>query len=164
VDGASVDFSVESVNDPPASQNTFDRKGSRGSPDFDVRNNFVANVVYELPGRGRLLGGRQVSGVATVHSVLPFTRVLDFDNANVQSLLTAERPNLVGNPYSGICPKWDKVGAPSCWFNPSAFAVPRARQFGNAGRNILRGLGSRNLTPVRSSQVDQRICFPSFLP
>lgn len=121
-----MDFSVESVNDPPASQNTFDRKGSRGSPDFDVRNNFVANVVYELPGRGRLLGGRQVSGVATVHSVLPFTRVLDFDNANVQSLLTAERPNLVGNPYSGICPKWDKVGAPSCWFNPSAFAVPRA--------------------------------------
>jgi Carboxypeptidase regulatory-like domain/TonB dependent receptor len=37
VDDASVDFSVESVNDPPVSQNTFDRKGSRGPSDFDVR-------------------------------------------------------------------------------------------------------------------------------
>jgi hypothetical protein len=27
----------------------------------------------------------------------------------------------------------------SCWFNPSAFAVPPAGQLGNAGRNILRG-------------------------
>ena len=50
VDDASVDFSVESVNDPPASQNIFDRKGSRGRSDFDIRHNFVANAAYELPG------------------------------------------------------------------------------------------------------------------
>jgi len=139
VDDASVDFSVESVNDPPASQNIFDRKGSRGASDFDIRHNFVANVVYELPGRGRLLGGWQVSAVASVHSGLPFTPVLAFDNADVQSLLTAERPDLVGNPDTGVCPKGARVGTRSCWFNPSAFAVPPAGQFGNAGRNILRG-------------------------
>ena len=139
VDDASVDFSVESVNDPPASQNIFDRKGSRGPSDFDIRHNFVANVVYDLPGRGRLLGGWQVSAVANVHSGLPFTPVLAFDNADVQSLLIAERPNLVGNPYTGVCPNGARVGTPSCWFNPSAFAVPPAGQFGNAGRNILRG-------------------------
>ena len=139
VDDASVDFSVESVNDPPDSQNIFDRKGSRGPSDFDVRNNFVANVFYGLPGRGRLLGGWQVSAVANVHSGLPFTPVLDFDNADVQSLLTAERPDVVGNPYTGVCPNGARVGTVSCWFNPSAFAVPSAGQFGNAGRNILRG-------------------------
>jgi Carboxypeptidase regulatory-like domain len=139
VDDASVDFSVESVNDPPSSQNLFDRKGSRGPSDFDIRNDFVANVVYELPGRGRLLGGWQASGVANVHSGPPFTPVLDFDNADVQSLLTAERPDLVGNPYTGVCPNRASVGTPSCWFNPSAFGVPPAGQFGNAGRNILRG-------------------------
>ena len=141
VDDASVDFFSESVNDPPASQNIFDRKGDRGPSDFDIRHNFVANVVYDLPGRGRLLNGWQVSAIANVHSGLPFTPVLDFDNADVQSLLTAERPNLVGNPDAGVCPNGARVGTPSCWFNPGAFAVPPAGQFGNAGRNILRGPG-----------------------
>ena len=145
VDDASVDFSVESVNDPPLSQNIFDRKGSRGPSDFDIRHNFVANAGYELPGRGRLLGGWQVSVVASVHSGLPFTPVLDFDNADLQSLLIPERPDLVRNPYTGVCPNGARVGTPSCWFNPSAFAVPPPGQFGNAGRNILRGPGFAQL-------------------
>jgi hypothetical protein len=139
VDDASVDFSVESVNDPATSQDIFDRKGSRGPSDFDVRHNFLANVVYDLPGRGRLLGGWQVSGVASAHSGLPFTPVLDFDNADLRSLVIPERPNLIGNPNAGACPNGAAVGTVSCWFNPSAFAVPPAGQFGNAGRNILRG-------------------------
>ena len=139
VDDASVDFNVESVNDPATSQNIFDRKGSRGPSDFDVRQNFMANVVYDLPGRGRLLGGWQASGVASVHSGLPFTPVLDFDNADLQSLVIPERPNLIGNPNAGVCPNGSAVRTVSCWFNPSAFAVPPAGQFGNAGRNILRG-------------------------
>jgi hypothetical protein len=139
VDDASVDLNVESVNDPPTSQSIFDRKGSRGPSDFDVRDNFVANVVYELPGHGRLLGGWQISAVASVHSGLPFTPVVAFDNADLQSLVVSERPNLVGNPYTGTCPNGAGVGTPSCWFNPSAFALPAPGQFGNAGRNILRG-------------------------
>jgi hypothetical protein len=139
VDDASVDFFVDSVNDPPESQNIFDRKGSRGPSDFDIRHNFVANVAYDLPGRGRLLGGWQVSAVAGVHSGVPFTPVLDFDNADIQSLLIPERPDLVGNPYAGFCPNGAKVGTPSCWFNPSAFAVPPPGEFGSAGRNMLRG-------------------------
>src|SRR5580692_3916962 len=148
VDDASVDYAVESVNDPPTSQNIFDRKGSRGPSDFDIRHNFVANVVYQLPGRGRLLGGWQVSAVASVHSGIPFTPVLDFDNADIQSLIIPERPNLAGNPYAGSCPNGARVGTPSCWFNPSAFAVPPAGEFGNAGRNILRGPGFAEFDPA----------------
>jgi hypothetical protein len=140
IDDASADFSIEAVNEPPTTQDPFDRKGSRGPSSFDIRHNFVANVVYELPFlRGRLFGGWQVSAVANVHSGLPFTPVLAFDNADVQSLLTSERPDLVGNPYTGVCPNAARVGTPSCWFNPSAFALPPPGQFGNAGRNILRG-------------------------
>jgi hypothetical protein len=148
VDDASVDYAVESVNDPPASQNIFDRKGSRGPSDFDIRHNFVANVAYDLPGRGRLLGGWQVSAVANVHSGVPFTPLLDFDNADIQSLIIPERPDLVGNPYAGSCPNGARVGTPSCWFNPSAFAVPPAGEFGNAGRNILRAPGFAEFDPA----------------
>ena len=140
VDDASTSFSIDAVNEPPTTQDPFDRKGSRGRSGFDIRHNLVANVVYELPfGRGSRFGGWQVSAVASVHSNLPFTPVLSFDNADLQSLLTSERPDLVGNPYTGVCPNGSRVGTPSCWFNPRAFALPPPGQFGTAGRNILRG-------------------------
>jgi hypothetical protein len=143
IDDASVDFSVEAVNEPALSQDTFDRKGNRGRSGFDILHNFVSNVFYELPfaRQSPFFGSWQISAVANIHSNLPFTPMLSFDNADVQSLVTAERPNLVGNPYNGACPNGSRVGTPSCWFNPSAFAVPPPGQFGNAGRNILRGPG-----------------------
>jgi hypothetical protein len=140
VDDASANFSIETVNDPATSQDIFDRKGSRGRSSFDIRHNFVANVVYELPlGRESHFRGWQISAVASVHSNVPFTPVLSFDNAGLQSLLNSQRPDLVGNPYTGVCPNGSRVGTPTCWFNPSAFALPPPAQFGNAGRNILRG-------------------------
>ena len=140
IDDASTNFSIEAVNEPPTTQDPFDRKGSRGRSGFDTRHNLVANIIYELPfGRGTRFGGWQLSAVASVHSNLPFTPVLAFDNAGLQSLLTSERPDLVGNPYRGICPNGSTPGTPTCWFNPSAFALPPPGRFGNAGRNILRG-------------------------
>jgi hypothetical protein len=148
IDDASVGFSVESVNDPPATQNLFDRKGSRDRSSFDIRHNFVANAAYQLPGSGPLLGGWQIAAVASVHSGPPFTPMLSFDNADVQSLLIPERPDLAGNPYAGSCPKGARVGTPSCWFNPSAFAVPPNGGFGNAGRNMLRGPGFAQFDPA----------------
>jgi len=142
IDDASDNVSIEAVNEPPTTQNPFNRKGDRGRSGFDIRHNFVAHVVYELPfGRGSHFGGWQISAVASVHSNVPITPVLSFDNADLQSLLTSERPDLVGSPYKGVCPNGTRLGTPSCWFNPSAFALPPPGQFGNAGRNILRGPG-----------------------
>jgi hypothetical protein len=47
--------------------------------------------VYELPfGRGRAFGGWQLSGIAGVHSNVPLTPVLSFDNADQQSLIISE--------------------------------------------------------------------------
>ena len=140
VDDASSNVSIDAVNEPPTTQDPFNRKGDRGRSGFDIRHNLVANVVYELPfGRRSQFGGWQISAIANAHSNVPFTPVLAFDNADVQSILTSERPDLVGNPYKGVCPNGFGVGTPSCWVNPSAFALPPPGQFGNAGRNILRG-------------------------
>jgi len=140
IDDASANVSIEAVNEPPTTQDAFNRKGDRGRSGFDVRHNFVANVVYALPfARKSRLGGWQISAIAHVHSNVPFTPVLAFDNANLQSLLTSERPDLVGDPYKGVCTNGLRVGTPACWFNPGAFALPPPGQFGNAGRNILRG-------------------------
>src|SRR5262249_56540215 len=88
---------------------------------------------------------------------LPFTPVLSFDNAGLQSLLTSERPDLVGNPYAGACPNGSRVGTPSCWFDPRAFALPPPGQFGNAGRNILRGpaFGQYDLALQQGLQITE---------
>jgi hypothetical protein len=156
IDDVSTNFNIEAVNEPPTTQNPFDRKGSRGRSGFDIRHNFVANLIYELPfGRGSRFGGWQLSAVASVHSNLPFTPVLAFDNAGLQSLLTSDRPDLVGNPYTGVCPNGSSVGTPTCWFNPSAFALPPPGRFGNAGRNILRGpsFAQLNLSLQKSFQL-----------
>jgi len=140
IDDASSNISIETVNEPPTSQDPFNRKGDRGRSGFDIRHNFVANVVYELPfGLGSRLGGWQISGTASVHSNVPFTPVLAFDNADLQSLVIPERPDVAGNPYTGVCPNGARVGNPSCWFSPRAFSVPAPGQFGDAGRNSLRG-------------------------
>ena len=140
IDDGSSNVSIEAVNEPATTQDPFNRKGDRGRSGFDIRHNFVANVVYDLPfGHKTQFGGWQISAIAHLHSNVPFTPVLAFDNAGLQSLLTSERPDLVGNPYKGVCPNGSRAGTPSCWFNPSAFTLPPPGQFGTAGRNVLRG-------------------------
>jgi hypothetical protein len=159
IDDASNTFLIDAVNEPE-SQDIFNRKGSRGRSGFDIRQNFVGNVLYELPfGQRSWFGGWQLSGVASVHSNMPFTPVLSFDNADLQSVVIAERPNLIGNPYSGVCPNGTRVGTPACWFNPSAFALPPAGQFGTAGRDILRGPGfvQLDLAVQKSFQVREGV-------
>jgi hypothetical protein len=140
IDDATSGLLIDAVNEPAMTQNIFNRKGDRGRSGFDMRHNFVANAIYELPlGHRRGLEGWQISGIGSFHSNAPFTPVLAFDNADMQSLLLAQRPDLIGNPYVGSCPNGAKAGTPTCWFNPSAFALPPPGQFGTAGRNSLRG-------------------------
>lgn len=162
IDDASSNFSIDAVNEPATTQDPFNRKGSRGRSGFDIRHNFVANVVYELPfGRKSQFGGWQISAIASIHSNVPFSPMLAFDNADVQSLFASDRPNLIGNPYAGVCPNGSRVGTSSCWFNPSAFAVPPSDQFGNAGRNILRGpsFAEFDLSLKKSFQLTEGIKF-----
>jgi hypothetical protein len=94
------------------------------------------------------------------HSDVPSTPVLSFDNADQQSLIISERPNLIGDPYSGVCPNGTRVGTPACWFNPSAFALPPPGQFGTAGRNSLKG---PNFTRCFSSKMGKCIQMIHFL-
>ena len=105
----------DAVNDSGMSQDVNDRKGSRGRSGFDMRHNLTFNFLYELPigpgksfardasgGAAKVLGGWQLSGIGSFHSNVPFTPVLGFDNANIQSVVSfSDRPNLIGDPFLG---------------------------------------------------------------
>ncbi|HEV7745501.1 MAG TPA: TonB-dependent receptor [Pyrinomonadaceae bacterium] len=74
---------IVSYDGPTANTNPtypLDVREERGPSDFDVRHNFVASALWELPifrhrqdATGNILGGWQVSGILTAHSGFPWT-------------------------------------------------------------------------------------------
>ncbi len=77
---------VVSYDGPTANTNPtypLDVRQERGPSDFDVRHNFVASGIWELPffrkernAAGAILGGWQLSGIMTAHTGFPWTPVV----------------------------------------------------------------------------------------
>ncbi len=143
------DTSGESSNSPI--QNSRNLAAQRGSSTFDVRHKLTVSGTYELPfGKGRLwlnnaprpvdwiAGGWQLNNIATLQTGLPFTPVLQTSNLNTGS--GTQFPNRIG---SGELPSSQR--SIDHWFDASAFVAPPPFTFGNSGRNILRGPGTKQI-------------------
>ena len=135
-----------------------------GPCDYDIRNNLNAQYVYQLPVKvqNRLLGyalnGWQVSGTAFWHSGIPFSVLSTSYSANGNGIVNGSGPQFASiNP--GV-PLYEHHPIPGVtqpgsvqWLNPDAFVStvdpstgacfdgdsPANCQFGNLGRNALRG-------------------------
>jgi hypothetical protein len=150
-------------------QDPFNPAGERALSDFDARNNFVGNFLYDLPfGKGRkfgadfngvvgsLIGGWSTGGIVNLRSGFPFDVALGFDRAgngvdNVQS----QRPSVApGADLSNAT-----TGNPNAFVNPSAFTLQPAGFYGNAPRNGLRGPNLRDfdLTFTKKTPITERI-------
>jgi hypothetical protein len=139
-------------------QNPFDLQAEHGPSLFDARHRVTASFSWELPFGAGEAGGFwrsairswQVSGMLTANSPTPFT-VYDSANVSLQaphpplSAFFASRPDVVGDPNAGPHTAEE-------WISRTAFRrldpVSEAGQFGNAGRNIVRGPGYFNLDLV----------------
>ncbi len=135
-----------------------------GNCDYDIRQNFDGTYVYELPfrSRGRLVGklvnGWQLSGTAFFHTGVPFTVLSAPYTANGNGIIQGGGPQFA-SVVAGV-PLYDNqpvagVTQPGTvqWLNPNAFVStvnpttgaclggdsPATCQFGNLGRNALRG-------------------------
>ncbi|HUI79423.1 MAG TPA: TonB-dependent receptor [Bryobacteraceae bacterium] len=130
-------------------QNVFCRACQRASSDDDVRQVFNASAIYELPfGVGKralakpgaaraILGGWQLSGIATARTGLPVNVVITRSNSSVPqqyAVSSVERPNLV--PGVSLIPPGGQT--PNDWINAAAFSTPANGTYGNAGRNLVR--------------------------
>jgi len=135
-----------------------------GPCDYDVRDNLNAQYVYQLPIKARnpllarALNGWQVSGTAFWHSGLPFSVLSAPYSANGNGIVQGSGPQ-----YASVVPgvplyqhnSIAGVTQPGTiqWLNPDAFVStidpstgacaggdsPVNCQFGNLGRNALRG-------------------------
>jgi hypothetical protein len=135
-----------------------------GPCDYDIRQNLNAQYVYQLPVKvgnrplGYALNGWQVSGTVFWHSGIPFSVLSTPYSANGNGIVNGSGPQFASvipgvpiyehNPIPGVT----QPGTVQ-WLNPNAFIstvdpstgacfggdTPKNCQFGNLGRNALRG-------------------------
>jgi len=125
---------------------------------WDRPHNLNFNYIYELPflrkarGAAGLLGGWQLSGDAFIRSGVPLTVS---DSNDIAGVGAGGQPwNVVGTlGVSG-----DR-GINRLWFNPGAFALPRAGTYGNSGRFNIRGprYQSWDLALFKNFRVIERV-------
>jgi len=143
IDGASVFYGSGANGTTIFPQNNYDTAAEKALSDFDIRNRFVANYVYQIPSLRHLLSsmphsvadGWQITGILTLQSGQPLS-VLTGANQSSTGLGT-DRPNLIGDPNAG-------PHTVSQWFNTAAFVLNAPLTFGNAGRNIVDGPSFKN--------------------
>lgn len=122
--------------------NTRDASQERALASLDVRHNFIASYVYDLPffkNSGGLakqvLGGWQFSGVTAIRSGMPISPELGRDIAGVGSS-TRQRPLASGSP---IVSRGQR--SITNWFNGAVYSQPEFGTFTNVGRNVVIGPG-----------------------
>ena len=135
-----------------------------GACDYDIRHNLTGQYVYQLPIKmrshslGYVVNGWQLSGTVLWHSGVPFSVLSTPYSANGQGIVQGSGPQFA-NVVPGL-PLFDHhplagVTQPGTiqWLNPDAFVSavdpstgacyggdsPENCQFGNLGRNALRG-------------------------
>ncbi len=116
-------------------QDSRDYRAERAISSFDISHRLSVSFVVQLPGRKRLSRDWQVRGIAVAQTGQPFTPLLRFDNSNTGNMggtFGSDRPNVIRDPR--LSPR-----GPERWFDTAAFVLAPRFQFGNAGRNIVRG-------------------------
>ena len=116
-----------------------------------MRHKATFSGTYELPfGRGKrllggsskltnvLVGGWQINNIATFQTGLPFTPVMQTSTLNTGT--GSQFPNRIA---SGELPSNQRTI--DRWFDASAFVAPGQYTFGNSGRNILYGPGTKQV-------------------
>jgi hypothetical protein len=127
-----------------AIQNMSCRACDRSSTNIDVRHNFTANAIYQLPFvRGAkgplswLASGWELAGIASARTGLPVNITMSRKAGDLPDGNTSgQRPNLV----PGV-PIYAANQSINNWFNPAAFSLPTKGTWGNLGRYIANGPG-----------------------
>jgi hypothetical protein len=165
-DGSAWNTSVSS-NTPAFVSFSGNPKVDYGLAATNISQAAAINGTWELPvGHGHavlanapaitqeLLGGWNLSGIATLQSGFPFSPQLGYNPTGNGDSRNPARPQL--NPaFSGsLYPRTANE-----WFNPNAFAAPYPGTFGNASRDSLSGPGLTDvdLSFAKNTTIHERL-------
>ncbi|MGH9667700.1 MAG: hypothetical protein ACRD9L_25060, partial [Bryobacteraceae bacterium] len=146
--GKIIGYGIEGV--AGGAQDPRNIRPERSEAEESRRNNIVATHTYNTPWfrnqkgfLGRVLGGWSINGVWTWTT----GRLYDMSLTGAPGQV-ATRPNVVGD--------WQVPGSeqtPFHYFNPAAFSRPAPYTYGNAGKFILRGPGTFDLSAFALKEV-----------
>lgn len=149
-------------------QNPFNLAAEKGPSLFDATHRFVFSGTYPLPrwknasrAADFVVNGWQLNMIASLSTGTPFT-VYDSNNVSQQGSAPeitgfySSRPNLIANPNQNqphTADEWVST-APFQRLNPQM----QAGQFGNEGRNVVRGPGIEDvdLSLFKNFNIDER--------
>jgi hypothetical protein len=150
-------------------ENIACRSCERASSDQDIRQSFTSSAIYQLPfGAGRrymnrrgfmsgLIGGWEVSGIATARTGLPLTITISRSASALPdgNSTSPQRPDVV----PGVSLTQPGGQSPQHWINSAAFAIPANGMWGNAGRNLARAPDIRQIDSalIKRNQITERI-------
>lgn len=134
----------------------YDKQYDYGLCAFDIRHNFTANGIYDLPFHGnRLVDGWQITGILRANTGLPVTVQEGSDVADLGAI-QGDRPD-----YSGTCPggKDQVLGKWYEWFNPACYSVQPFGTLGTVGRSSVTGPGFVNLDTslIKNTKIWERL-------
>jgi hypothetical protein len=137
----------ENSSNPGTIVNSYNKHADYGNSDQDIPNRFVGSVNYSLPFNGSgvfrpLVQGWQVNAIATYSDGIPFSVISGSNSLGVADGIVP-RAQFVGTNGNGSLPSGQRTLKQ--WFNTAAFSNPGAQQWGNSGRNILQGPGTKNV-------------------
>lgn len=134
----------------------------RGNASFDVRHSFSGAVTYDIPSPPQrtllsaVFGHWSVDSRIDARTALPVDVIASQVINPLNGALAAVRPDVV----AGIPFYIDDPSAPrGRVINSAAFTIPGPGQFGDLGRNILRGLGAWqvNLALRRQFRLTEKV-------
>jgi len=142
-------------------QNNSDLEAEKG-PACDIRHRVSVSAVYAIPTyrrsalTRRLTANWQLATVFQAQSGYPFTISVFGDTANSGTVL-GENP--IRADYNGQALYGPGTRTAQAWFQTTAFSVPAAFTFGNAGRNTVYGPGMQtaDLALSREFAVAERL-------
>jgi trimeric autotransporter adhesin len=132
-------------------QDALNLRAERAVDNSDQRHVFAGNYTIELPfGQNkpflhsdnilsRMVGDWLLSGSVNFGSGRPFTPRIINSSCDYSATNATLRPDFLGGPISLDHPTVTK------WFNTDVFQAP-AECLGNAGRNLIRGPGTRSVS------------------
>jgi len=141
-----------------AATNPYDEGYDYGPCLIDRTHNLRASAIYQLPFTANaFVTGWQVSTIVSAVSGAPFTPLVGFDQAGLQTGAT-QRPNLAaGRSLDDAVTGGQLDAACGCitgYFDPTAFTLPAPGTLGtDVGRNTLRGPGLLTVDLAASKNV-----------